>query len=77
MIKILHFSDLHIHSNYDQEKVFDCFLKDIKTEGEFNLVVCSGDIAAKGNFQKENILGFFSKVKEIVGENIPVITCPG
>ena len=53
MIKILHFSDLHIHSNYDQEKVFDCFLKDIKTEGEFNLVVCSGDIAAKGIFKKK------------------------
>ncbi len=77
MIKILHFSDLHIHNSYDQEKVLDCFLKDIQSDEEFDLVVCSGDIAARGNFQKENILKFFSKIKEIVGENTPIITCPG
>lgn len=53
MIKILHFSDLHINNSYDQEKVLDCFLKDIQSDEEFDLVVCSGDIAARGNFQKK------------------------
>lgn len=77
MIRILHFSDLHLHTNYDQEKVLESFLKDIQTNGTFDLVVCSGDIAARGNFQKDNILTFFSKIKEIVGKNIPIVTCPG
>lgn len=77
MIRILHFSDLHLHTNYDQEKVLESFLKDIQSNGAFDLVVCSGDIAARGNFQKDNILTFFSKIKEIVGENTPILTCPG
>ena len=59
MIRILHFSDLHLHTNYDQEKVLESFLKDIQSNGAFDLVVCSGDIAARGNFQKDNILAFF------------------
>ncbi|WP_313390906.1 metallophosphoesterase [Acinetobacter sp.] len=77
MIRILHFSDLHIHDNYDQNKVLKCFLNDIKLNGKYDLVICSGDIAAKGNFHNENISNFFQKIKEIVGENISVITCPG
>jgi predicted MPP superfamily phosphohydrolase len=77
MIRILHFSDLHIHDNYDQVKVLDCFLKDIRSAEKFNIVVCSGDIAAKGNFKKDNILSFFKEVQGIVGENTPIITCPG
>ncbi|MCH7310539.1 metallophosphoesterase [Acinetobacter sp. ANC 4805] len=77
MIRILHFSDLHLHTNYDQEKVLESFLKDIQSNGTFDLVVCSGDIAARGNFQKDNILAFFSKIKEIVGKKIPIVTCPG
>lgn len=77
MIRILHFSDLHLHTNYDQEKVLESFLKDIQSNGAFDLVVCSGDIAARGNFQKDNTLAFFSKIKEIVGKNIPIVTCPG
>lgn len=76
MIRILHFSDLHINGNYDQNTVLKCFLKDIENN-KFDLVICSGDIAAKGDFsKKENILGFFKELKRIVG-NIPIVTCPG
>ncbi|MEN5173218.1 metallophosphoesterase [Acinetobacter higginsii] len=77
MIRILHFSDLHIHTSYDQMKVLDSFLKDIQSNGDFDLVVCSGDIAAKGSFKKEYILDFFGKIQEIVGKKTPIITCPG
>lgn len=76
MIKILHFSDLHINNTYDQNKVLDRFIEDIKSK-DFDLVVCSGDIVAKGNYSdKETVVIFFEKLKNIVG-NIPIIICPG
>ncbi|MFC6053145.1 hypothetical protein A6M14_13975 [Acinetobacter sp. Ac_877] len=79
MIKILHISDLHIHSNYDQEKVLDNFLDDIKYQGNIDLVVCSGDIFAKGNYNKEIVeyaQNFFKRIKEI-HNNTEIIICAG
>ena len=38
MIKVLHFSDLHIHENYDQNKVLERFIQDIQNKN-FDLVI--------------------------------------
>ena len=77
MIKVLHFSDLHIHENYDQNKVLDRFIQDIENT-KFDLVICSGDIVAKGSYgNKGSVINFFEKIKEVLGADIPIIICPG
>ncbi len=77
MIKVLHFSDLHIHENYDQNKVLERFIQDIQNKN-FDLVICSGDIVAKGSYSnRESVINFFEKIKEVLGAAIPIIICPG
>ena len=79
MITILHISDLHIHSNYDQDQVLDKFLDDLKNQEKIDLVVCSGDIFAKGNYNKsivEYAQNFFHKLNKITN-NAEIILCAG
>lgn len=67
-----------------QQRVIEALLEDIKITkltGTFNAVVFSGDLAAKGDTTTIAVEGihaqFISKMKDAVGQNVPIIICPG
>lgn len=78
--RILHFSDIHLTEDYDQEVVITAFLRDVEKLEDINIVVCSGDIASKGQFT-DVVAGRAKKVLfdplQSKFKNVPIILCPG
>lgn len=72
---VLHLSDLHISlSGKKLSMLMENLLKDIKEEMIFSeniLIVVTGDIVDKAQYQnKDNVLIFFEKLKEILGDRV-------
>ena len=67
---ILHLSDLHMEQVRKKNVLMENLLKDIADEMEYSndiLIVVTGDIVNKANYAgKDEILFFFSKLKEIL-----------
>lgn len=84
MFRIIHISDLHFDAEFLQSRVIAALCADIlvkKKEVPISAVVFSGDAAAKGQTDNENIekilAQFISNVRDAVGVEIPFLICPG
>ena len=71
---ILHLSDLHMEQVRKKNVLMENLLKDIADEMEYSndiLIVVTGDIVNKANYAgKDEILFFFSKLKEILKDKV-------
>jgi predicted MPP superfamily phosphohydrolase len=84
MFKIAHISDLHFGTSFQQTQVIEALCQDLKSQSQsqhFDALIFSGDIAAKGNINEEvsaEILAkFISAIKNAVGDDTPILLCPG
>lgn len=86
-MRIIHISDLHLpakDTTTDQEKVISALCRDIKIVNEkssVDVVVFSGDIAAKGQTSPSFINAacekVFDPIKAILKPGVPIVLCPG
>lgn len=80
--KIIHISDLHIDvADYDNDRVFKAFIKDIKKlDLDRGVIAVSGDITSKGNYSENQILEIkkrLSLIKETLPDSFEFIFAPG
>lgn len=84
MFHIIHISDLHFKEDLYLPRVVKALCDDLKNIHEvtpIDAIVFSGDAAAKGQTQIEQIEAILAKfvsfVRAAVGVEVPVIICPG
>jgi len=84
MFRIVHISDLHFSDDLHQPKIIAQLCQDIARTSAVTVpavIVFSGDIAAKGQTDKQSIekilSNFVSEVRNSIGSSIPFLICPG
>jgi len=84
MARLVHISDFHCESSMTQGRVVDALAKDLRNlhdSKEIDVIVLSGDLAAKGKTENEDIENIaaelISKIKEAVGHDVSWVVVPG
>jgi predicted MPP superfamily phosphohydrolase len=84
MFRIAHLSDLHLEQDFHQDRVIKALVDDLgrlHAANKLDAIVFSGDAAAKGKTDKEQIEAivarFVSVIREVVGVEVPFLICPG
>lgn len=80
-MRLLHISDIHYQATPHQNRVIASLCKDIAAQEAVDVIVFTGDMAAKGNTNPgdvELILnGFIQPLRNAAGAGVPLVICPG
>ncbi len=84
MGRLVHISDFHYESTMNQNRVVEALVRDLvsihKSE-KIDVIVFSGDLAAKGKTDNKNIelikSNFILKIKDAVGHDVSWVVVPG
>jgi predicted MPP superfamily phosphohydrolase len=83
-LRVLHISDLHVDSSFQQKQVIAALLKDVALQNQQEQITCvvfSGDAAAKGGTEAATadllVSRFFDPLRQVIGLTVPIIVCPG
>jgi predicted phosphodiesterase len=82
-MRIVHISDIHISNDHNHSAVIDALCKDLNKENnskKIDFIICSGDVANKGQLYGTNfeiILEKLNAIRGAVGLSTPFLLCPG